>query len=411
MNFPSNAEEHVVRKLTTLIVITLLTLTSATAQQAAWVDSLNRHLTFAASFDLTAKAWSPLTLALNKADWVLIGEEHGSREIPEFCKALTSYIKPSHTIIEVDPYTATELNRLSLLPHSETKASLQKRSFNYSFYGTDAEFDFLKHVTGNGSALTGLDQVSLLSTPLFFELLSRVSTTSTGKQEVLRHFHQSMETDKKAISTGSLETMYLLSIKQSELDVLKSTLGKEPIAKEMLEAFTTSRQIYTDQANGHFLRISMMKRNVLALYQQQLKNSNRKVFFKFGAMHMAKTGSFFGNDDIGSLASNLADTEGKTTLHILTLIKQGQANTFMPSLQEDVIRSFNSSEKQSHLQALAPLFKLQNSDSILIADLRPLKKLWAKGSITLDAGILRTIINGYDFLVVLPHAEPSRYIR
>jgi hypothetical protein len=63
------------------------------------------------------------------------------------------------------------------------------------------------------------------------------------------------------------------------------------------------------------------------------------------------------------------------------------------------------------LNALYPLFDLHKSNEVMVVDLRSLRKAWNQGKIQIDAGIIRTIVNGYDVLVVFPKVSPSSYIK
>lgn len=397
-----------------LLTFSCLMSVASYAQQSVWLDSLKANTK---SFTILnnmyeGTGWGLLTNLISNADYVLVGEEHGTKEIPFFCEQVVSILKSVTVVLEVDPYTAEELNRVSRLSTTEAMTALKLHPFNYSFYSADAEFDFIQRSAKSKITFTGIDQVSLLSSSLFFNLLHTKATTKQGKVIATEFAKAAYEKDREAIEAGKLEEMFLPSLSTENFKRLDDAFTNEPAAaKDMIAQLKVSQQIYLNQRTGHSTRISLMKKNLLSVYQEHLNNAKGKVFFKFGANHSASTGSFMGNDDIGNLAKNLADANAQNTLHILTLGKEGTTNTFSPSFQQSHNRTFSSADKNSHLNALYPLFDLHKSNEVMVVDLRSLRKAWNQGKIQIDAGIIRTIVNGYDVLVVFPKVSPSSYIK
>lgn len=148
-----------------LLTFSCLMSVASYAQQSVWLDSLKANTK---SFTILnnmyeGTGWGLLTNLISNADYVLVGEEHGTKEIPFFCEQVVSILKSVTVVLEVDPYTAEELNRVSRLSTTEAMTALKLHPFNYSFYSADAEFDFIQRSAKPKITFTGIDQVSLLS--------------------------------------------------------------------------------------------------------------------------------------------------------------------------------------------------------------------------------------------------------
>jgi uncharacterized iron-regulated protein len=58
--------------------------------------------------------WEFLLKEVHQNQFVLIGEQHGEAEIPVFTAKIAEEFKPKALVVEIDPYTATQLKNVSI---------------------------------------------------------------------------------------------------------------------------------------------------------------------------------------------------------------------------------------------------------------------------------------------------------
>jgi len=77
--------------------------------------------------NLSGTGWTKILAEANKSNYVLVGEEHFTNEIPFFLSRLTSEIKFDNFFCEIDPYSAKILeSKLKHLPPSELNKYVEK---------------------------------------------------------------------------------------------------------------------------------------------------------------------------------------------------------------------------------------------------------------------------------------------
>ncbi|MEO5943774.1 MAG: hypothetical protein ABIP30_05140, partial [Ferruginibacter sp.] len=129
---------------------------------------------------------------------------------------------------------------------------------------------------------------------------------------------------------------------------------------------------------------------------------HKKSLFKFGANHLAKGESLLKIYDIGNLVNNIADSKFKKSLHIMIVGKSGmQASPFkgFPATKVD--------ENSDDLKVLKPLFALVTGKDWPCFDMLPLRQALDEKKINYTDG-LRRIINGYDYVVIIPEVTASK---
>lgn len=131
--------------------------------------------------------------------------------------------------------------------------------------------------------------------------------------------------------------------------------------------------------------------------------ADKKNLFKFGANHMPKGESLLKIYDIGNLVNNIADSKFKKSLHIIIVGKSGmQASPFkgFPATKVD--------ENGDDLKVLKPFFPLVTDKQWHSFDMLPLRKALEEKQINCTDG-LRRIINGYDYLVIIPEVTAGKF--
>jgi hypothetical protein len=406
-----------------------LGLTPALAQQNKFIDRLlqNRYPLNVQSGRLEGSGLPILENALAGAQFVLIGEDHGISQIPQFVSAVCDLVGPQgfHTMaIETGPLAAGELQQWVTSDAGRSGLVDFERKFpeTIAFYNFHEEYDLLSHCArsaqGGQFRLWGLDQELMGSSGL---ILTRILETHPGAQaaeQARRLLQKNNEAHATAAKSGSPGDIFMMTASDDELDQLRDLLRKEGNARSqsLIDALMKSRDIYQKNMNGSGYdsnreRALLMKSNFMNDYKQATQSDGvtPKVLLKFGAWHMYKGINPLRNNDMGNFVAELADGQGSVSLHIIILGVKGSqlrsAGIGRPSQPAD----FNlAGDKDSDFLFLKPMFDNLESEGWTMFDLRGLRKGF-RSLEPVDKEMERLIF-GYDLMVLIPTATPSRPI-
>ena len=413
-----------------ILGLIVLTLTPALAQENSFTARLlqNRY-----QIDFQEGRWSGngvpvLQNALGGAQFVLIGEDHGISQIPQFAGAVCDLIGPQRfrtMAIETGPLAANELQQWITADSGRTSLVDFETKFpeTIAFYNFQEEYDLLTHCAraaqGGQFRLWGLDQELMGSSRL---ILTRILETHPGKQATEaahRLLQKNNDAHAAAVKSGSPGDIFMMTASDAELNNLKNLLQKEgnPISQGLIEALIKSRDIYQKNMNGSGYesnreRSLLMKSNFVTDYKQatQADGVPPKVLLKFGAWHMYTGINPLRNNDLGNFVTELADGQGTTSLHIAILGVKGSQLRFAGIGRPYQPADFNLAEdKDSDFLFLKPMFDNLESGGWTMFDLRGLRKGF-RSLEPVDKEMER-IIFGYDLLVLIPNATPSKQIQ
>jgi hypothetical protein len=114
-----------------------------------------------ADHQFSGAGWDSLQRAMTKAQFVLVGEQHGLAEVPVFTGALALVFNPKLFIAEIDPYTAREVERLAKQPGLPTDYE-RKHPFSLSFYSSAEEFELVRQLQAQKVKTIGVEQVNAM---------------------------------------------------------------------------------------------------------------------------------------------------------------------------------------------------------------------------------------------------------
>ncbi|WP_345238241.1 hypothetical protein [Hymenobacter saemangeumensis] len=387
------------------------TILQATAQDSTLVRLIrqNQSAMTAANGQFAGPAWPRLEKAVQASQCVLVGEAHGVAQVPQFTAAVARIFKPAVFVAEIDQYQAADLSRLVAQPGPPT-AYLQQYPMGLSFYSWVEEYELARALHAQGARLVGVDQVSLLYTGRFFELLAAQAKGKAAKAYLQGQARRCQAWDRAALQQDSLQHLAMYRLPQAALDsVVLLTSKEKPAVRAMVQNFVTTRQIYN--SNGHQQRVNLMKKSWLGSLPAAGTPGPvpllPKTLFKFGANHMARNLSVIsGVFDLGSLVPNLADAQGQRTLHLLVVGKQGtQLGSFSPTNTAAHAAPYTAAE----LPYLKPFFDLTGPTDWNVVDLRPLRRAIIQDKLQVLNQEQESVILGYDFLVVIPETTNSRF--
>ena len=412
---PKRQFRHLANMLKNLLVIIALVslLQPAHAQDTTLTRLLrtNVYPLTATGSQLVGTGWEKLRASIAQSQFVLVGEDHGIAQIPQFTQAVARELQPVAFITEIDRYQAANLTRLTASPGLLT-AYLKASPGSLSFFSWGEEYELAQQLRAQKVRIVGIEQVGLFTLGRFYEeLASRVKSPST--RAYLQREGAAYQRHDMAEFRSAGHSYSILSQRQSALDSLELLTNTEsPEARRMAQEYLLSHRIYKNQVKGlgsHQARVNLMKRNLLEGLRPLAPQPGQplpKLLFKFGASHMARALSpWAGITDVGNLAQNLADVQDARSLHLLVMGKQGtQVGGFNPDDPSKNIVPFDNS-KETYLK---PFADLSTGPAWQVFDLRPARRALLNNQLKLTDQILVALLLGYDYFVLIPTATASR---
>jgi len=396
-------------------------------QKQKFLEQLNKGK-YAITLDAaTGKTSGPgmgvLSDATVDAQFVLIGEDHGIREIPQFAGSVFEMLAPRgfHTLaIETGPNVTSVMQENVAKPDGAARMAefVKRYPFSVAFYNWREEYAFLQRCAraSDGKVnLWGLDQELMGSAGY---LLKRISEQMLGPDARTMAAQLIKENDERyaaAAKTGDPSGLFMMTAKDAELSDFTNLLKTQgtPAAEKMMASLWESREIYKKFMEGQgFLsnrqRAQLLKKNFKHDYTTAGEDHAppTKVMFKFGAYHMYRGLNLLNNNDIGNLVAELADWNGTKSVDIVILGVKGEEAAFggigRPSAKQPLdLRA----DKRGDFSFIEPLLDNMLRDSWTLFDLRALRSHFASYG-KVDPELTRMIF-GYDFLVLVPQTTAS----
>lgn len=345
--------------------------------------------------------WEKIIKEAQNTDFVMIGEDHFTNEIPFFCNAITSQIKFDNFFCEIDPYSSKIIeSKIKTLTDNQLREYEADFGNTFSFFAMSSEFDLLKKTVKSGTTVYGLDQVLMIADRLICRELKNQTKNKDAKV-----IYERIEKRSKELFANFLKDpnnpMYMM-MEDFDNDLKELTALKlSSYESEAIEKMKLSAKIYKEQ--NHHLRIQLMKNQLMENYSDW---KDKKNFFKFGANHLAKGESFLKIYDIGNLINNIADSNFSSSLHILIIGKSGAQGSPFKGFPEQTINADSES-----LKPLKPFFDMVvNPNDWYCLDMKPIRKKVEDGEITTNIQLAR-IINGFDYVVIIPKVTAATFAK
>ncbi len=400
------------------------------AQAFGQQDKLSEELT---------KDWSQLILkdgrfsgpgarvlekALGESQFVAIGEEHATEQVPAFTSAVCDVLGPLgfHTkVVEVGPRAMEAVQPWIGSKSSREQFAQFEKKFpdTIAFLNLQPELDLLSHCAASSQGgqfqAWGLDQEFMGASGY---LLTGLLETHPGKQataEAERLLAKNEEAQKKAAQSGNPGEHFMMSATDAELAGLHELLKTEGDAKAqaLFGDLMESREIYyknstaSDESNRQ--RALLMKRNFVRDYQTTVRAEGAvpKMLFKFGDWHLYKGFNPLQNNDIGNMVAELADGLGMKSLHIAVLAVKGTRLRFAGIGRPYQPETFRMLDDKDY-QFLRPMVDHLEPAGWTLFDLRAIRKTAVRGSLDRD---MERLVLGYDLLILIPDSTAATQIR
>lgn len=361
-----------------------------------------------------------LQTAISQANYILIGEDHITREIPRFagavCDAMGATGGFSAMAFEASPAAARFVqDSLKGSDRLAKMADLQKRfPASIAFLNVRDENDLAAHCAAasqhTGFQVWGLDQDFIGSAGWIIERMIATSPGPKARAEILRLQELERTCAEEARKTGDPSKLFMLTVSDPEIEKASAAIevdGTPATRKEFFE-LTESRVIYrengTNPSESNRRRSLLMKKNFSDYKAADGNGSNQRVLLKFGDWHLYKGINPLHQRDIGNFIAEFADGHGVTSLHILILGARGTHALFAgydrPMRNEPFIM-----DQDDDYRWLKPVIDDQKPGTWTLYDLRQLRFRHLEMSENWDR-----VVYGYDLLVIIPELSPAELI-
>lgn len=353
-----------------------------------------------------------LVRAAADARFVLIGEDHGFADVPEFAGALMRSLDadaPGTLIVEVGPHSTRRIATALAAGRSAFDALSARYPAAWPFLNQQEDVDLAARFVAHGAQhLVGIDQEFVLSPRLHLDAL--LESSSDEQRPALQAARQRVvEAGEAMVAQHDPSQMPLLALSAEEWRALRDSFARGADGWQLLEDLAASTTIYQDQqtdpyASNHS-RALLMKREFMAWYRSA--GPAPRALLKFGAYHAGRGRSPVGVHDIGNLASELAESEGGRSLHVLVLVAGGTVNRWLPFVDDESARqqAYDATEAFEALGAAA-LLPLAQAHPLSVIDTESLRgRAWPEGT----PAALRELAWHWDRVVLVREGRAARH--
>ncbi|MEI5985137.1 MULTISPECIES: hypothetical protein [Sphingobacterium] len=343
---------------------------------------------------------------ISKHQYVLIGEQHHSNEIPAFVQYLIKKVDYDNYIMEGNQSTTDLLRATYNHSVKEYKNLLNRFQDRFGFYTFSQDRSILEYFFSKQKEVIELDQVFASSDAPLLDFLYK-STRNEKAKLIYRQLFEKAEQQWKVYSKNPNvqppfkdEHLPLLCAASFKDDIqLLQSLDLSEQEQLIIEDLAKSNDIYRTAFSGegyksHEMRIGLMKNNLL---DNLNKIKGHKNLFKFGANHVTKHKSLLQDTpDVGNLVLNIADSDNEKSLHIALMEKKGSvAGLFGEAIETNGL---------PYLKAFTDIETAKNE--WLIFDLNDLNKKLSTKDFQADHS-LKNFMEGYDYLIIIPEVTPQ----
>lgn len=358
-----------------------------------------------------------LESAIANAQYVLIGEEHITREIPQFTTAVCDIMATqglSAMAVEAGPKVAEFVS--SSFGKPDRLARMAELTHQYpdsvAFLNVRQENDLVAHCAQIAHTphfhLWGLDQEFLGSAGWLLDQMLATHPGPTATAAIRRLKGEEQQDARRAKETGDPGKLFLSAAPDSELSEVAAVLQRhgDSAANALFRELVESHQIYIKNMQGspesNNQRARLLKRNFRLDLEAAARDQPQKVLVKFGDWHLYKGLNPLHQRDLGNYIAEVADAQGSTSLHICVLGAKGTLRVYGGYDRPTQLEKFVIDGDHDY-RWLKPAVENQLPNAWTVYDLRKLRFM-ELGPLDPD---MERMVYGYDLLVIVPEVTPA----
>ncbi len=435
---------RIVRLAVVAVVLAFAAILPASAQDSALVRAFRANSAQFTIVDgqLAGAGAEALSRAARENQFIMVGEDHGFREVPEFVGALFAAARPAgyrHLAVEIGPVTGRRLDRMMRAPNAQTGVNAflgRYTPFTLPFFFWKEESAMLervvKSVPRTSPVVWGIDQEFIMSPTYMFERLAQLAPSKAARDLATELAALSGREDKQMLATGNPGAVWMVT--STDADVAKldkafragwpadaESVASHSEADAIIRELAVSRVIYQmfnagTNYESNQKRDNLMKQHFIDAYRGAQASGEKmpKAIIKLGANHVFRGPSVSGSYEIGSFIPEFAVTTGGTSFGILVVVAKGTWNAFRPFGSDEADKTqrydlFASSEYD--VFDMKSVVAASSDSSWTLIDLRPVRALSQNGKLKGLDPKARRLLASFDAVVMVPEGHASVYIR
>ncbi len=333
------------------------------------------------------------------AQFVMIGESHGTQETPVFAANLMTALAPHDYDVfcsEIGPVIAGHLSTVLKTddPMAEITRLHEEYPFSVAFYNWVEECQSLMRIHDAGYRLWGLDQEFAGSGRFLLSRLVNLAPNDEAETLASAWYDMAMAGFERFVKHGDQTAGFLMSVTPEDFDALDEAFSAATRpAKHILAELRASAAIYqlwASRANyeSNHDRIQLMKRHFHKYVEHHDDDAMPRAVFKFGSVHMGRGHSPLNQLDLGNMAAEVAAAQGRDSLHMRVFAR----TRVMP----------DGTEQDQTQEHLAACFDLASPDHWVVIDVRPLRPHFHNDRNRAANEQMATFVFRYDLVVIAP---------
>lgn len=351
---------------------------------------------------------------LASTQFFLIGEEHETAEMAHLATALLPAAWKNgyrHVAFEIGPYSIERLRS-----YDDIEADLKKYPWSLPFLTWKEEAEFYAAATKLGASIWGIDQEFVLAGTPNLERLVAMAKDDASREAAAKMLERSRAGDAELMKTKNPAVVFMFAATAEDFAQLRAAFAGNGEALKLVDALDASREIYalnrTSGWESNYRRSLLMKRLFADAYAAAVAKGETKpkVIMKLGATHTMRGRSMTGVYDLGNMLPELAFLNGTRSFSLLVLPRGGFVNSHRPfSLNDDDKRTAYDPAQRLPFDA-KPLFDAASGTEWSLFDLRPLRVPLQRSKMEPLEPRFRSVLWGYDAILVIPEVTPATII-
>jgi len=391
---------------------------------AAGPDDLHRQLASARlplnirDGRFSGSGWEAILAAAGQSEFIAIGEDHLTREVPAFVGALCDALGPrlAAMAVEAGPDAAHfAAANLRYPDHDARMAALIGRyPDSVAFLNMATENDLISRCarsSGNDFQLWGLDQEFIgASGRLMDEALAR-PIGAAARASLVRLRAEEAADAKAAEQTGDLARLFVYAANDTELAASYRLIDQsgDDTARQLFGSLLATHRIYKENLEhspvSKLDRALLLKKNLARHLAADLPAGSRKILFKFGDWHLYRGYNPLDERDLGNAIAEYADMHGGPSLHIAILGAKGVHAHYGGYAKPLLLTPFLISDDPDYRWMKAALDEAEPAGWTLF-DLRRMR-VPAPNHLPYD---WQRLVDGYDLLILIPDITPATLV-
>ncbi len=358
---------------------------------------------------------------LPSAQFILYGEDHGFADSPIILRAIAREARPlgfRYLVEEVGPIS-TRMVRDTLKQDgiAGVRKLVHEAPLGIPFLSLqdDAELasDFLGEDAKGTPYLWGVDQEFIGSPAFHLKRLVAIAPDDAARAAA----QKLLDEERDAAAKAEQQNFLLARGTDADFDALAaqfkpSAEGRNNIIAELKESAAVY-QLWMHDHNyeNNARRARLLARNFLTDYKSAA-DPEAKVVFKMGIEHVALGTTTINTIDLGTLASKIAQTNGKTALRIAFLPTGGHNIAFFAPKPGNptTVEVYKAEEAGEFFPAIGIDPKTLPTDSWTLIPLEPVRQTLDTKGIEKLTPTARFILLGFDYVITTPDAKAGTFL-